>query len=134
MNPTNLRCEYLKNPLGIDIAKPRLSWELVSEKRGESQTAYRILVASSMEILNEDRGDIWDSGRVESDRTYGIEYRGNPLAIPQNSADCISSLLQIVGNIKCLILYPLAVIGPFRSKAMIADPFAVYVNLVEAEC
>jgi alpha-L-rhamnosidase len=25
----NLRCEYLENPLGIDVAKPRLSWKIV---------------------------------------------------------------------------------------------------------
>ena len=27
-HPVDLRCEYLKNPLGIDRTNPRLSWKL----------------------------------------------------------------------------------------------------------
>ncbi|HVV71288.1 MAG TPA: hypothetical protein VHI52_07295, partial [Verrucomicrobiae bacterium] len=44
-----LRCEYRTNPMGLDIVHPRLSWILSSEERGEKQTAYQILVASSAE-------------------------------------------------------------------------------------
>ena len=40
-----LRCEYAVNPLGIDVVKPRLSWVLQSNQRGQKQNAYRILVA-----------------------------------------------------------------------------------------
>jgi alpha-L-rhamnosidase len=43
----DLRCEYRVNPLGIDVLKPRLSWEMKSDRRGEVQTAYQILVAST---------------------------------------------------------------------------------------
>jgi alpha-L-rhamnosidase len=140
--PTNLRCEYLENPLGIDVLKPRLSWVLEeraeggdlkpeersqkpedrgqnaeralaslkktgealtgmaegksevrgqnpeskiqnlksSPPRGARQAAYQILVASSEELLAQDRGDLWDSGKVESDRSNQIEYAGKPLA------------------------------------------------------
>ena len=74
-----LRCEYLDNPLGIDVTSPRLSWKVVSGKRGDCQTAYRILVASSAELLKKDRGDLWDSGRVPSDRSIQVEYAGKPL-------------------------------------------------------
>ena len=76
---TNLRCEYLKNPLGIDAVKPRLSWILESSDRGEKQTAYRIIVSSSEENLEKDIGDLWDSGKVESDRTNQIVYDGKEL-------------------------------------------------------
>jgi len=41
----DLRCEYLVNPLGIDVTRPRLSWKLESidaKARGQGQTAYRI--------------------------------------------------------------------------------------------
>jgi alpha-L-rhamnosidase len=76
VTPETLRCEYLKDPLGIDAARPRLSWVLESERRGEKQTAYRILVASSAELLRQEKGDLWDSGRVESDATAQIEYAG----------------------------------------------------------
>ena len=59
-----LRCEYLKDPLGIDATKPRLSWVLEDDERGQKQTAYQILVASTAEILAKDQGDHWDSGKV----------------------------------------------------------------------
>jgi len=48
----NLRCEYLTNPLGIDVAKPRLSWVMESGERGQRQTAYQVLVASTPERLS----------------------------------------------------------------------------------
>lgn len=76
----NLRCEYLKNPLGIDVEKPRLSWVIESARRGERQTAYHVLVASTPELLAKDQGDLWDSGRVESDQSIQVEYAGKPLA------------------------------------------------------
>ena len=76
---TNLRCEYLKNPLSIDAVKPRLSWILESSDRGQKQTAYRIIVSSSEENLEKDISDLWDSGKVESDRTNQIVYDGEEL-------------------------------------------------------
>jgi alpha-L-rhamnosidase len=75
----DLRCEYLVNPLGLDVAKPRLSWILTSTQRGESQTAYQVLVASTKELLDKGQGDLWDSGKVASDQTTFIEYGGSAL-------------------------------------------------------
>ena len=75
-----LRCEYLANPLGIDATNPRLSWIISSQQRGERQTAYEILVASSPKFLERDRGDLWDSGKVLSDETTQIAYQGQSLA------------------------------------------------------
>jgi alpha-L-rhamnosidase len=74
-----LRCEYRTDPVGLDVTAPRLSWTLSSEQRGERQTAYRILVAASPERLASDQGDLWDSGRIQSDETLHLEYRGKPL-------------------------------------------------------
>jgi len=74
-----LRCEYLENPLGIDTLDPRLSWKLFSDTRGQKQTAYRILVASSLELLDSEKGDLWDTNRVASDATSQIVYSGKPL-------------------------------------------------------
>lgn len=79
MTVENLRCEYLTNPLGIDVTSPRLSWVLESYTRGQFQTAYRILVASSEENLNNNIGDLWDTGKVISNRTNQIEYEGKKL-------------------------------------------------------
>ncbi|HFE52698.1 MAG TPA: rhamnosidase [Bacteroidetes bacterium] len=77
--PTNLRCEYQKDPLGIDVEKPRLSWNLAARGRGVAQTAYRILVATDPQILASDSADIWDSGKVDSDQSAGVVYAGKPL-------------------------------------------------------
>ena len=75
----SLRCEYHNNPLGIDITEPRLSWISQSEKRGWKQSAYQILVASSQENLDQDRGDLWDSGKVEAKQSTQIPYAGKAL-------------------------------------------------------
>ena len=80
--PIQLYCEYLKNPVGIDELRPRLSWICktnTSESRGLSQTAYQIIVATSKELLLSDKGDIWNSGKVLSDQSVHIEYSGKPL-------------------------------------------------------
>ena len=80
---TNLRCEYRNNPLGIDVARPRLSWVIESVQRGERQTAYQVLVASTPDTLAEDQGDLWDSGKVLSDQSIQVEYGGKPLVSRQ---------------------------------------------------
>ncbi len=80
---TGLRCEYARDPLGVDSASPRLSWELESTSRGQAQTACQILAASSARLLDRDMGDLWDSQRVESDRTTEVRYAGKPLGSSQ---------------------------------------------------
>ncbi len=75
-----LRSEYLENPLGIDATEPRLSWNLASSQRGAQQRAYQVLVASSAGKLAANEGDLWDSGRVDADKSIQIRYAGKPLA------------------------------------------------------
>ncbi|MGA2059398.1 MAG: family 78 glycoside hydrolase catalytic domain [Thermoguttaceae bacterium] len=83
--PADLRCENLKNPLGIDAFKPRLSWNFQPASaagqiaRGEKQTAYQILVASSEAKLVRGQGDLWDSGKVPSSRSIHVEFAGRNL-------------------------------------------------------
>lgn len=77
VSATGLRCEYLSDPLGIDVLRPRLGWRVVGTEAGEEQTAYRILAASSAGALAEG-ADLWDSGRVESDRSAHLVYGGKP--------------------------------------------------------
>lgn len=83
MEPGQLRCELLDNPLGIDSTQPRLSWILNSAEPGQRQTAYEILGASSAENLRHDQPDIWDSGKVISDESAFIPYTGKPLGSGQ---------------------------------------------------
>ena len=74
--PTSLRCEYLENPLGIDMAKPRFFWVLGHTERGQVQTAYQILVST---VAQASAGDIWDSGKVASAKSVQIAFAGKAL-------------------------------------------------------
>ena len=81
--PERLRCEYRVNPEGIDVTEPRLSWvstPVNPKARDLRQTAYRILVASTRTGLQGNQGDLWDSGKVDSDQSIQVVYRGKPLA------------------------------------------------------
>jgi alpha-L-rhamnosidase len=75
----NLRCEYLINPLEIDVLRPRLSWELKSKEKSQNQIAYQVLVASDSMELSRNLPDIWDSGRVKSNKTDQIVFEGKEL-------------------------------------------------------
>lgn len=79
----HLRCEMLTNPEGIDVLTPRLSWEINATGNNIKQTAYQVIVASSIEKLNE--GDLWNSGKVLSDQSIHITYAGKPL---KSGTDC----------------------------------------------
>lgn len=82
----NLRIEYLDEPLGLDVMKPRFSWTLKSKKKkvfAKRQTAYRIVVASSMKNIKSKSGDVWDSGWVTSDEMSQVEFDGKPLVSDQ---------------------------------------------------
>jgi alpha-L-rhamnosidase len=76
---THLRCEYFENPLGLGERRPRLSWVLESETRGQKQTAYRVQVAASQAELLAEGSELWDSGRVESGQSTQVVYGGQAL-------------------------------------------------------
>lgn len=83
LTPLDLRCEFAHDPLGVDLANPRLFWKLESDARGDQQTAYEILAASSAEKLALDQGDVWRSGKIKSPETIHIRYAGKPLKSSQ---------------------------------------------------
>ncbi len=75
-----MRCEYRSAPLGVETRRPRLSWALeAGGRRGAAQSAFRILVASSPDLLARDQGDLWDTGKVESAGNIHVVYAGKPL-------------------------------------------------------
>jgi alpha-L-rhamnosidase len=79
----DLRCEYRRNPLGIDEVQPRLSWRLEALNagaRGLKQSAWQIIVASTENAAATGRGDLWDTGRVAGDQSIQVAYAGKPLA------------------------------------------------------
>jgi len=71
----NLRCEYKVDPMGIDVQKPRLSWQLVIPERGVLQTSYEIRVAQSEADLAQGKL-LWDSGKLPSEASIQVEYGG----------------------------------------------------------
>ena len=76
---SDLRCEDLVDPLGVDVAKPRLSWRMRADYNGAAQKAYRVLCATSPKLLKEGSADLWDSGKVESDQSQLVPYGGKKL-------------------------------------------------------
>src|SRR6185436_10339592 len=86
LKPENLRVEWLPEPLAVEADKPRLSWRVEESDpavRGQRQTAYRLIAASELALLEKDKGDLWDTGKIASDETLNIEYAGKPLASGQ---------------------------------------------------
>jgi alpha-L-rhamnosidase len=79
VNTNNLRCELLHDPLGIDVTAPRLSWEINSTQRNVMQQAYQVIVASSLQKLNADNGDLWNSGKTNSNTSIQVPYKGSQL-------------------------------------------------------
>ena len=79
----DLRCEYRVNPLGLGELAPRLSWKIVSTGRNEMQSAYQIQAAGSLETLLAGKGDLWDTGRIDSDQSVNVVYRGKKLTSGQ---------------------------------------------------
>ncbi len=87
IEPYDLSVEYLNNPVGIDTPSPRLSWKSKTSdpKKFQNvvQRAYRVLVASSADVLKQDLGDLWDTGMVESSQSLNVVYAGAPLDTSQ---------------------------------------------------
>ncbi len=80
--PTDLRCEFRTNPLGLGETAPRLSWRLEAgdrSARGLRQSAWQVRVAATAEALAAGRADGWDTGKISSDASNNIVYAGRPL-------------------------------------------------------
>lgn len=73
LQPGKLTCEYLVNPLGIAMGKPRLSWTLAGDGSDQWQTAYEIVVTDPTKNI------VWQSGKVSSSQNLHVEYAGKPL-------------------------------------------------------
>jgi alpha-L-rhamnosidase len=76
LSVTDLRTEYLRNPIGIDVRTPHFSWQMNSSERGAKQTAYEITVSTDKNASN----TVWSSGRIESGKSVNNTYAGASLA------------------------------------------------------
>lgn len=75
VNVDGLLCENRSNPLGMDVTHPRFSWKMTADKRNQMQTAYRVDVSENPNFS----GHVWDSGKINSDSSVFITYKGKPL-------------------------------------------------------
>ena len=81
MRAVNLRTEYLTRPLGLENPNPRFYWQAQGDLK---QTAYRIRAVRDGE-------EIWDTGKVSSDRMTHIPYGGRSL----NSRDIVTYTVKL---------------------------------------
>lgn len=79
LKPLRLSCEYKENPLGIDVPRPRLSWTLAGAGRNQRQTAYEIVVSDAEKLINEGKGNTWQSGKIVSAQNLHVTFNGAPL-------------------------------------------------------
>jgi alpha-L-rhamnosidase len=79
LSAQHLLVENKKNPIGIDVAYPRFSWQLISDKRNVMQTAYEIRVSDNVPDLLKNRNIIWSSGKQISDSSVHVSYKGKEL-------------------------------------------------------
>ncbi len=78
--PRHLTCDAMDHPMGIDSAQPVFSWQLEDDGFAARQTAYRIEIATKPTLLTGGKADVWDSGRVASDKSVAVVYSGPGLA------------------------------------------------------
>ncbi|MES1221600.1 MAG: alpha-L-rhamnosidase N-terminal domain-containing protein, partial [Bacteroidota bacterium] len=79
LQPAALTCEYITNPLGIDVRLPRLGWNFISTERNQFQSAYEIIVSDNIKDINKGIGNTWAAGKIPSSENIQIEYAGKPL-------------------------------------------------------
>lgn len=78
--------ERMESPIGVDVARPRVSWEVDSDRRGARQVGYQIVLGRAREAVMSGRGDIWDSGRVASDRSLDVRLGSDEtFALPDHA-------------------------------------------------
>lgn len=72
---TNLRTEYIVNPIGLNTHSPRFTWTINSSNKGYQQESFQIQVSSSPELLNKGEADIWKSEKIKDPNSL-IIYNG----------------------------------------------------------
>jgi len=78
VSPVNLKCEYIENPIGIDVTHPRFTWQMSGETSGLSQKAYQVFVGTDSVEVSNGKGKLWQSKQVNSS-TLPVIYQGQKL-------------------------------------------------------
>ena len=75
----SLTCNSKTNPRAIEHDNPLFSWVIDANGYNRQQSNYHILVASSLENLNEKDADLWNSGNIASNQSTFVKYKGEKL-------------------------------------------------------
>ncbi|MBI9057333.1 MAG: hypothetical protein JEZ01_06135 [Labilibaculum sp.] len=75
---SELSCEYLNKPLGIDVTEPGFSWKIMADKdvRDVYQEYYHIQVSNSENEFNNTNNLVWDSKQIRSNQSIHVKYKG----------------------------------------------------------
>ena len=115
---TRLQVEMKSNPLGIDVAQPRFSWQIASDKPDLMQVGYRIQVAASPEDLQSGKNLLWDSGEITSDCSLFIPYEGEMLQSRQSYYWRVKvKTNQSAGDWSEVQMWSMAILNPTEWKA-----------------
>lgn len=115
---TRLQVEMKSNPLGIDVAQPRFSWQIASDKPDLMQVGYRIQVAASPEDLQSGKNLLWDSGEITSDCSLFIPYEGEMLQSRQSYYWRVKvKTNQSTGDWSEVQMWSMAILNPTEWKA-----------------
>ena len=68
--PVALQCHGQTNPAQVPHGHPALTWTFrdADASRGDGPTAYRVILADDPTCIGKEQGNVWDSGKVISDR------------------------------------------------------------------
>ncbi len=79
LDVSDLQCQHLNIPLGIELQNPILSWKLFSDQKNVIQKAYQVIVASNAENAKKYIGDVWNTKKVKSSNSISVLYKGKKL-------------------------------------------------------
>ena len=79
LEPGQLSCAYIQNPLGIDAAQPAFAWTFIASQRNQVQSAYELLVSDNEEDMLQLKGNVWATGKISSSQNIQIIYEGPSL-------------------------------------------------------
>ena len=79
LQPAHLTCEYIENPLGIDAKQPRFAWNFTTTQRNQLQAAYELIVSDNSKDIAQQKGNVWNTGKVTANQSIQITYAGKPL-------------------------------------------------------
>ena len=94
---SDLKCEYLINPIGIDAPHPRLTWYLIDARESANQTAYQLAVSTDSLQLKNGKGNQWQTAKVNSPINL-LTYQGKALGCRTSKTSLTRNCHRVSGE------------------------------------